>query len=259
MSFVVFFLNRAESLNIALTGKYDAARAVIDDVIHNVKTPDEKLNAYTHRIRCLTSETSEYGKGAEMGVEILSKYGIDIPLSPTKTAMAKEEMKYKLALRNRSLISCLTSLPVKDDPLLALCQQFSTCAMCKSINSRFAFRMYLTFILIFYFTTVSGKPDVMKLMNWKLIQYVLKRGSISSNLVLVLGASALMYVRVNDVKRSNEFATTAQSLIPRIRDDKKVYVTAVLPVYMAMCLLQPFRSLSGPLLQAHKDCKVSCD
>ncbi len=135
MSFVVFFLNRAESLNIALTltGKYDAARAIIDEVIRKAKTPDEKLNAYTHRILCLTNETSEYGKGAEMGVEILTKYGFDIPLSPTKTVLAKEEMKYKLALRNRSLISCLSSLPVKDDPLLALCQQLIICAMCKCI------------------------------------------------------------------------------------------------------------------------------
>ncbi len=133
-----------------MTGAYDAARAVIDEVIHNAKTPTEKLNAYTHRIMCLMSETSEYGKGAEMGIEILGKYGIDIPLSPTKAAMAKEEMKYKLALRNRSLISCLTSLPIKDDPLLALCQQLIHCANRKSIHSLFELHTYSTVVLIFF-------------------------------------------------------------------------------------------------------------
>ena len=117
-----------------LQGAYDAARAFIDEVIHNAKTPNERLNAYTHRIMCLMSETSEYGKGAEIGLEIISNYGIDIPLCPTKTVMAKEEMKYKLALRNRS-ISCLTSFPIKEDPLLTLCQQLNFCAMCKSKES----------------------------------------------------------------------------------------------------------------------------
>jgi hypothetical protein len=79
---------------------------------------------------CLTSETSDFGKATEEGLEILSKYGFDIPQSPTKTVMAKEEMKYKLALRNRS-ISYLTTLPIQDDSLLALCQQLNYCALCK--------------------------------------------------------------------------------------------------------------------------------
>ncbi len=68
-----------------------------------------------------------------------------------------------------------------------------------------------------------------------------------------------MYVRVNDVKRSNEFATTAQALIPRIRDDKKNCIQSMIILCNVMCLLQPFRSLSGSFLQAYKDNKVSCD
>eukprot|EP00984_Skeletonema_dohrnii_P022876 scaffold11978_cov146-Skeletonema_dohrnii-CCMP3373.AAC.1 len=110
------------------SGAYDAARVAIDEVVQNAKTPDEKLIAYTHRVKCLMSETSEYGRGAEEGLILLSKYGFDIPLSPTKTVMAKGEMKYKLALRNRS-ISCLTTLPIQDDSLLALCQQINRCAI----------------------------------------------------------------------------------------------------------------------------------
>ena len=133
---IVFFLNRLTESHIqsnVSTGAYDAARAAIDEVIEHAKTPDEKLIAYTHRIMCLTSETSDFGKAAEIGMEILSKYGFDISLSPTKAVMAKEEMKYKLALRNRS-ISCLTTLPIKDDPLLALCQQLNYCALCKFVR-----------------------------------------------------------------------------------------------------------------------------
>ena len=133
------------------TGAYDAARVAIDEVVQNAKTPDEKLIAHTHCVMCLMSETSEYSRGAEEGLEILSKYGFDIPQSPTKTVMAKEEMKYKLALRNRS-ISCLTTLPIQDDSLLALCQQINICAMCKSIHFLFLIaHTYVSLILMFVY------------------------------------------------------------------------------------------------------------
>jgi hypothetical protein len=225
---------QSNNQSFALTGAYDAARVAIDEVVRNAKTPDEKLNAFTHRVMCLMSETSDYGKGAEIGLEILSKYGFDIPQSPTKTVMAKEEMKYKIALRNRP-ISCLTTLPIQDDSVLALCQQLNICAM------------------------YSGKMDVMKLLNWKIIQYVLKRGSISSDLAPILGACALVHVKLNDVKRSNEFATAVQALNLRSRDDKKNYAMAGMCVCLAMCLLQNFRSLTDPFLQSYKDFKVSCN
>ena len=96
----------------------------------------------------------------------------------------------------------------------------------------------------------------MKLLNWKIIQYSLKKGSISSNVAPILGAGALMYVKLNDVKKSNEFATTAQTLSLRIRDDKSNHVQCVMVVSYAMCLLQPFRSLTSPFLQSYKDFKV---
>jgi hypothetical protein len=115
---------------VFITGSYDAARVAIDEVVQNAKTLDEKLNAYTHRVMCLTSETSDFSKATDIGIEILSKYGIDIPLSPSKAVMAKEEMKVKLALRKHS-ISSLTNFPSQKDPLLALCQQLNYCALCK--------------------------------------------------------------------------------------------------------------------------------
>ena len=90
-----FFSQQTHSYNIVSTGSYDASRVAIDEVAQNAKTLEEKLNAYTHRVMCLTNQTGDYGKGAEIGLEILSKYGINIPLSPTKIDMAKEEMKVK--------------------------------------------------------------------------------------------------------------------------------------------------------------------
>ncbi len=106
---------------------------------------------------------------------------------------------------------------------------------------------------------VSGKLDVVKQLNWKITQYVLKKGSISSNLPPIFARCAVMYARMNDGKKSNEFATTAQALMPRIRDDKKNYVQSMIILCNAMCLSRPFRRLTSPFLQTYYDCKVSCD
>ena len=107
-----------------------------------------------------------------------------------------------------------------------------------------------------YTLTDSGKLDVMKLMNWKIIQYVLKKGSMSSNLAPILGAFALLHVKQNDVKKANEFASATQALSLQIRDDKQNHAQAVMCVSLAMCLLQPFSSLTSPFLQSYKDFKV---
>lgn len=215
------------------TGSYDAARAAIDEVAQNAQTEAEKINAYTHRVMCLMSEKGEYGQGAEMGIEILRNYGMDIPISPTKAVMAKTEMKFKVALRNRP-ISHLSTLPIEDDPLLALCQQIDICAL------------------------YSGKLDVLKLLNWKIVQYALKKGTISTNMAPILSALALMYVRLNDVKKANEYSAAAQALNPRIRDDKSNYNQSEMCVSLAACLLQHFRIVTDSFLQCYKDFKVSC-
>ncbi len=68
-----------------------------------------------------------------------------------------------------------------------------------------------------------------------------------------------MYARVNDGKKSHEFVTTAQALMPRIRDDKKNYVQSMIILCNAMCLLKPLSTLTGPFLQTYKDCKVRYD
>ena len=168
-----------------------------------------------------------------MGIEILRNYGMDIPISPTKAVMAKTEMKFKVALRNRP-ISYLSTLPIEDDPLLALCQQIDICAL------------------------YSGKLDVLKLLNWKIVQYALKKGTISTNMAPILSALALMYVRLNDVKRANEYSAAAHALNPRIRDDKANYIQSEMCVSLAACLLQHFRSVTDSFLQCYKDFKVSC-
>ena len=98
----------------------------------------------------------------------------------------------------------------------------------------------------------------MKLLNWKIIQYSLKKGSISPNSAPVMGGFALLHVKQNELKKANEYASATQSLIQRIRDDyKKNCIEAMICEALAMSVLQPFRSLTDRFLQVYKDFKVS--
>ena len=99
----------------------------------------------------------------------------------------------------------------------------------------------------------------MKLMNWKIIQYAIKKGSISSNLAPIFGGFALLHVKQNDVKKANEFASATNTLIQRFREDRKDCTEAMICEALAKCLLQSLRSLTGPFLQVYKDFKVSCN
>ena len=104
----------------------------------------------------------------------------------------------------------------------------------------------------------SGKLDVLKLLSWRIVQYALKKGTISTNMAPILSALALMYVRLNDVKKANEYTVACQALNPRVRDDRANYLQSEMCVCYSKCLLQHFRSVTDSFLQCYKDLKVSC-
>jgi hypothetical protein len=58
-------------------------------------------------------------------------YGYNIPLNPTKADVVKQDMKLKMALKNRPY-SCLVDCPIKDDPIFSLFNYVSLCAVFQS-------------------------------------------------------------------------------------------------------------------------------
>jgi hypothetical protein len=58
-------------------------------------------------------------------------YGYNIPLKPTKADVVKQDMKVKMALKNRPY-SCLVECPINDDPIFSLFAHVCQCAVYQS-------------------------------------------------------------------------------------------------------------------------------
>ena len=202
----------------------------INNVIKYAKTNDDKLTAYLYQMLCKCDETSDYSQAAVEGVKILNKCGFNIPTNISKAYMMKEEMKIKLALRNRSY-SCLTKLPIIVDPI---------------------FCVFMQVIRVSAFSDVN----LSKVVARKAIQCAIKRG-IGRNFPTVMAFFAASMAMQGNVKNANELGNVAVALSKRFPDDAEIYgFTQGMAYATVLPLLQSFHSGLEPLLRSHKALKL---
>ena len=203
-----------------------------EGVFNHAKSLDDKLEAYTYQLLCEIEEKSDYSQGLKDGLKILDLYGFSISQDISKAYMTKEEMKLKMALKNRSY-SCLTSLPlIKDEPI---------------------FYLFATVQKYAYYT---GNEKHVMVIAWKAIRHSMKRG-MDRWLPLILAILASSYAKQNKVKTAQELANVALSLCDKIPDDMETCaLTRMLAHGSVMTQLQPFSSSVETILQCHKDLKL---
>lgn len=214
------------------TGDLDETKKTINVVLKNGKTMNDRRLAYLHEVMCKADETRDYSLAVEHGVRVLNLFGYGIPTSPTKAHIAKEEIKLKMALRNRSY-SSLTNLHVANVPILAIFKHVGKYAL------------------------FSGKGDVLKVLAWKAIRCALKNG-MDPNFPMILALLGGCFAKEGKVKSANECGNVVIALAELIRDeDKGKYTESLFAAYgTSFTLLQPFRSSLDPLQQCHKDMKL---
>ena len=226
----IFHCFSLQYFSLFLKGNYKEAKQNIDSVLKNATSLDDMIVAYLRQLLCKMDETLDYAQGVEDGITILNKYGFEIPGKLTKTCMMKEEMKLKLAMRNRSF-SCLLELPLcspKYDPLFLLLRQMQLYAM------------------------FSGNEDLQKVIVWKSIQFAIKHG-MGRLLPTILAFYAGPLAVNGKVDTAQEIGNVAIALT------RDLEVCATVKSYVYGCVLiqlQSFRSALDPLLQAYKDLKI---
>ena len=143
-------------------------------MLNNATSVDDMIDAYLHRLLTEMEKTHNYSDGAAQGVDILNKYDFEIPKKITKTCIVKEEMKLKLAMRNKSYSSCLSDLPLcqkKYDPMFKLLRQL---------------QLYSMF---------SGNDDLAKIVVWKSVQFAIKHG-MGRTFPTIIGFYAILLLAV---------------------------------------------------------------
>ena len=214
------------------TGLYNDAKLAIEQVFNHAKSLDDKLGAHTYLLLCEIEEKSDYSQGLKDGLKILDLYGFGIPQDISKAFMTKEEMKLKIALKNRSY-SCLTKLPlIKDEPI---------------------FYLFATVQKYAYYT---GNEKHVLVIAWKAIRHSMKKG-MDRWLPLILAILAASYAKQSKVKTAQELANVALSLCDKVPEDMETCaLTRMLAHGSVMTQLQPFSSSVETILQCHKDLKL---
>ena len=208
-------------------GNYGSCQVAIDEVLTNAKTNDDKLQAHLHYVKCRREESEDYSQGVDDGVKVLHLYGFDIPLAPTKTCVAKEEMKLKVALRGKSY-SCLTNLPIADVPVIAI------------------------FSCVVRFALVASREKIMRILVWRAIQCMLKCG-VDRRFPRIMALYAGLLAKEGKVKTANEIGNITVALCEKVGDDHEAISMAHATV---LCQLQPFRNGMERYHTSYKDCKL---
>lgn len=204
----------------------------IDIVLNNATSVDDMLLAYLRKLLTEMEETKNYIEGVAIAVDILNKYNMEIPKKITKAYIVKEEMKLKLAMRNKSY-SCLADLPLCHktyDPLFALFRQLLLLSMW------------------------TGNDDMKNVAVWKAIQFAVKEG-MGRDLPTLIGFYALS--NIGKVQTAQELGNVAVAMLETLPGD--VEIRAFTNSIVHGCVLpqlQPFSSSLDPLAQAHKDLKL---
>ena len=99
-----------------ILGHHDKLSSAVGEVLNNAKSLRDKLSAYMHRVKSQCETTKDYKMAAREGVKVLNMFSYNIPLDPTRSDLAREKIKLKLALKGRSY-SHLATLPVIEDPV----------------------------------------------------------------------------------------------------------------------------------------------
>ena len=213
-------------------GSYGESRSSIDQVLKYAETLDNKILAHVHQLSCTEKETSDHAQVAVDGCKILNLYGLGIPDTLTKVYIIKEEAKSKMALKYGSY-SKLTKLKMNEDRgIFWIISEVNRYAM------------------------FSGNKNLQKVLCWKAIQIAIKHG-VDAHFPSILASLSMSMVSSGKFKSAQEVGNVALALRDEIRHD--IDNRAMIQFYVSghvSCLLQPFRSSLGPMLEAHKDFKL---
>ncbi len=213
------------------SGHLCEAMPSIETVLKNARSLDDKFIAHLNKVLCQCEETRDYDIGAEECAKILKLYGYDVPLSPTKSDIMKEELLVNIGLRKRPY-SYLVNLPVRDIPVFELMNHLSR------------------------FSLLSGKTRLLTFIAMKAIRISLEKG-IDRNLPGILVSLGAVYNRYGKIKKAYAFGNVAALMAERFRQYKDDYAYAKFVAYSAiLCQLESFQSSCECLMTCMNDLKM---
>src|SRR5664280_1886044 len=85
-----------------LSGQYDKVDDLVNAILTNSRSLIDSAKGYEINIKKLIAQNKPL-EAVELGLKILKKFGINLPLKPGKLQVTKDLLQTKFLLRNKSM------------------------------------------------------------------------------------------------------------------------------------------------------------
>jgi predicted ATPase/class 3 adenylate cyclase len=182
-----------------LSGDYEKVDLYVDKILKHSKSLIDSVKAYEIDIKKLIAQNKPYD-AVKLGLDILKKMGINLPLKPGNLSVLKDLLKIKFLLRNKSM-DYYNNLPEMKDA-----EKNAAMRILSDISSASFFAV----------------PNLVPLLAFKMIRLTLKYGLSRKSPFSFAAYGYILSVFLNEIDKGISFGEIALHLAKKIHAEELV-------------------------------------
>ncbi len=182
-----------------LSGDYEKVDLHVNKILNNSQSLIDSVKGYEIDIKKLIAQNKPY-EAVKLGLNILKKMGINLPLKPGNFAVMKDLIKIKFLLRNKSM-DYYNNLPEMKDP-----EKNAAMRILSDISSASFFAV----------------PNLVPLLAFKMIRLTLSHGLSRKSPFSFAAYGYILSVFLNEIDKGITFGEIALHLAKKIHADELV-------------------------------------
>jgi len=182
-----------------LSGQYDKVNNLVDTILTHSRSLTDSAKGYEINIKKLIAQNKPL-EAVELGLKILKKFGINLPLKPGKLKVAKDLLQTKFLLRNKST-EYFNSLPEMKDA-----EKNAAMRILSDISSASFFAV----------------PSLVPLLVFKMISLTIKYGLSRKSPFSFAAFGYILSVYLNEIEKGISFGEIALQLAKKINAEELI-------------------------------------
>jgi predicted ATPase len=196
---LVLQLNTNAAEAAYLSGQYGKVDKLVNDLLQHSKSLIDSAKAYEIDIKKLIAQNKPLD-AVKLGLDILKKMGIDLPLKPGKMQVMKDLVKIKYLLRNKSM-EYYNNLPEMKDP-----EKNAAMRILSDISSASFFAV----------------PNLVPLLAFKMIRLTITHGLSKKSPFSFAAYGYILSVFLNEIDKGISFGEIALHLAKKINAEELI-------------------------------------
>lgn len=182
-----------------LSGQYDKVDHLVNTILKNSRSLIDSSKGYEINIKKLIAQNKPL-EAVELGLNILKKFGIDLPLKPGKLQVTKDLLQTKFLLRNKSM-DYFNSLPEMKDA-----EKNAAMRILSDISSASFFAV----------------PSLVPLLVFKMVSLTVKYGLSRKSPFSFAAYGYILSVYLNEIEKGISFGEIALHLAKKINAEELI-------------------------------------